>query len=353
MKKIRAIVLTTLILLVLMLCSKFIIQMLINLPNRSLEEVREFQNGDEVIRRGVIYTFVDRAELLGENGIRVYDFNQNQSHYIFHHYYYFDMTDQTQTPINLNNVDYDTFRMMYNRRARNDFFSLWDLIYMEIQNEFSGQGAYDFEGGFIISGFTNQIRRNVEIPSTINGNRVLGVGYRAFAGSPIRSFTWNRNVSVGRILFIAPYAFDSSEQLRTIGLSRSESGLLLLSKSISNLERLTEIRGISTVINAGLYNLPRLHTISDFRFQGPRFVRSGLFLDFTFDYERSFIKQVPNLREIGAVSWERSEIRMVNLEGTLDGGMTRYEMFIFYSHVVRDNRLEYRRHLMIFNLMDT
>ena len=121
-------------------------------------------------------------------------------------------------------------------------------------------------------------------------------------------------------IFVAPYALDSSNQLRKILLPARS---LLPSKSISNLTSLTKLSGLSAVINHALYQLPQLHTISEFRFQDKRTItriNDKINIDLTFTFERSFILKAPNLRVIESAEFEQTEVRMTNLELGIGGG---------------------------------
>ncbi|MCL2521286.1 MAG: leucine-rich repeat domain-containing protein [Erysipelotrichales bacterium] len=227
---------------------------------KNYEELIEYKNGDEVIRNGIVYTFVDLDELWGRNEVRVYDFNINDK-LLFHHFYYFNMSDNKQEPITpfkqfnhwelRDDPDYDgplltEIALMYYRRARNDFFNLVHLIEAFTEHR---------QAGFFVSGFTSRVGRNVRVPESIHGNNVIGVGYRAFENSNIRMFSFES--SLGGV--ILPYAFDNSNELREITLPDNS---LLLSKSISNLARLERIHGANRPMEASLYNLPVLESIS-------------------------------------------------------------------------------------------
>ena len=296
------------------------------------DEERVFENGDQVTRNGVIYTFVDHDELWGRNEVRVYDFKNNDKP-LFHHFYYFDMLDSSQDPITpferfyhnelKDHSEYDKellilIRIMYYHRRTNDFFKLAHLIEAYTQHR---------NGVFFISGFTNKIDGNVRIPETIHGNNVVGIGYRAFENSMIRTFRWDS--SLGGV--ILPYAFENSNNLREIVLPDSS---LLLSKSITNLTRLRSLHGVRAPMEAALYNLPSLETISGIAFHfmteyrlytlflielGWHYTWITIPIDFSFNRlpfnpeKTLFAINVPKLRQMRSVD-PSVEMRMVQFD---------------------------------------
>ena len=321
------------------------------------EEVKEFQNGDQVIQNGVIYTFVSWDELMGLNGIRVYDFNECQRGVVFHHYYYFNMADRKQVPITpilgevrhrlrvYSSEQHQNWQLMYHRCGLNDYFALYHMLADR------SNGVYG--SGFIASGYTNRLGRNVRIADQINGNNVIAIGYRAFENSRMRTLRWDTRGGI-----ILPYAFNTSERLREIRLNQG----IILSKGISNLNRLIKISGIEHPLEASLYNLPNLTSLIEFGANTDSFVmsmiidhapehlvtpsRRRIHIWTSFNRAHSFVRNTPNIRKMTARS---SIFRDVEIQMTSYMTWLGYEVVIFYIATISHTELVTREVLVIIN----
>ncbi|MDE7161289.1 MAG: hypothetical protein K2N65_00870, partial [Anaeroplasmataceae bacterium] len=118
--------------------------------------------------------------------------------------------------------------------------------------------------GFIVTGYTKDIEKDVEIPREIENTPVIQIGFKAFENAPIETFTYLYSnppyptISVYNL--IHPFAFSNCENLATI-----KTDARVLSMGISNCPNLEEIYYITPTTDCSLYNLPKLKRIVDCR----------------------------------------------------------------------------------------
>ncbi|MDE7161665.1 MAG: hypothetical protein K2N65_02775, partial [Anaeroplasmataceae bacterium] len=234
------------------------------------EEHKEFKQGDIVIEDGVIYTYYS-YENLYESIIPFVEEDTPKSYY---NYYYYDMSSYKEQPaivpfegdlVESYDVSY-SHQVLYNSNVFYNFLTYSNPIY-------SPQTAYFYRlidyfstqilgEGFIATGYTEQIKKDVDIPTEIENTPVIQIGFKAFENAPIETFTFMGNDLVERnhIIYniIHPFAFSNCENLKTI-----KTNARVLSMGISNCPNLEEIYYITPTTDCSLYNLPKLKSIID------------------------------------------------------------------------------------------
>lgn len=164
------------------------------------------------------------------------------------------------------------------------FYRLKDFFSLDLLGE-----------GFIVTGYTKDLKKQVEISKLVEEKPVLQIGFKAFENAPMESFTF---ISKSDYLplpgIIHPYAFSNCENLSMI-----KSDCRVLSMGISNCSKLEEIYNITPTTDCSLYNLPSLIRIKDC---DPRPIESqmgdrytGLAIRATSGLRKSSIYLCPNL----------------------------------------------------------
>ena len=235
------------------------------------KEPKEFKQGDVVIEEGIIYTYYTYKELY-ETAIPFVEEDSPKSYY---NYYYYDMSSYKEQPAivpfegQLVEFEYVSgYRVLYNPEVFYNFLTYTNPIY-------SPQTAYFYRlidyfspkvlgEGFIVTGYTEEVKKNVEIPTEIENTPVIQIGFKAFENAPIETFTYlyynppYPTISVYNL--IHPFAFSNCENLTTI-----KTDARVLSMGISNCPNLEEIYYITPTTDCSLYNLPKLKKIVDCR----------------------------------------------------------------------------------------
>ena len=289
------------------------------------EEPKEFKQGDVVVEEGIIYTYYTYKELY-ETAIPFVEEDSPKSYY---NYYYYDMSSYKEQPaivpfegqlVEFNHVS--EYRVLYNSDVFYNFLTYTNPIY-------SPQNAYFYRlidyfspkvlgEGFIVTGYTEEVKKNVEIPTKIGDTPVIQVGFKAFENAPIETFTFMENnpLNVNDTVYniIHPFAFSHCENLTTI-----KTNARILSMGISHCPNLEEIYSITPTTDCSLYNLPKLKCIADcnphpIQSEYPRysFENGSTFNEEEFitlycssGFRKSSIYLCPNLSEIAGHSLSR------------------------------------------------
>ena len=232
------------------------------------EEHKEFKQGDIVIEDGVIYTYYS-YENLYESIIPFVEEDTPKSYY---NYYYYDMSSYKEHPAivpfegKLFVNSYHPMIIKYNPEVFYNFLTYSNPIY-------SPQTAYFYRlidyfspevlgEGFIVTGYTEDIKKDVEIPMEMENTPVIQIGFKAFENAPIETFTYlcykKPYATFPVYNIIHPFAFSNCENLKTI-----KTDARVLSMGISNCPNLEEIYYITPTTDCSLYNLPKLKSIID------------------------------------------------------------------------------------------
>lgn len=235
---------------------------------------KELKQGDEVIKDGVIYTYYTYEELY-ESAI---PFAEEDTPKPYYNYYYYDMSSYKEQPaiVPFKGVIVENYNppridgiLRYPREYYPDVFHNF-LIYSDVH--YSPKTAYFYRlidyfsptyvgEGFIVTGYTKDLKKDVEIPSMIENVNVNQIGFKAFENAPMETLTFLPEYyqsNWGGIVYdiIHPFAFSNCENLKTI-----KTAARVLSMGISNCPNLEEIYYISPTTDCTLYNLPKLKKI--------------------------------------------------------------------------------------------
>ena len=232
------------------------------------EEPKEFKQGDVVTKDGIIYTYYTYEELY-ETAIPFVEEDSPKSYY---NYYYYDMSSYKEQPaiVPFEGTLFveDSFPVTYYPDVFYNFLTYSDPIY-------SPQTAYFYRlidyfspevlgEGFIVTGYTEDIKKDVEIPMEMENTPVIQIGFKAFENAPIETFTYlcykKPYATFPVYNIIHPFAFSNCENLKTI-----KTDARVLSMGISNCPNLEEIYYITPTTDCSLYNLPKLKRIVDCR----------------------------------------------------------------------------------------
>lgn len=234
---------------------------IISCKKTPIEQPKEYKQGDQITQNGVIYTYYDEKTLKNE----IIPFVDEEAYKPYYNYYYFDMSDINHQP-EIHAFEGDIFR------GYNDFiYQYWPETFYEFlincDPYTSPQSAYFFRlkdyftdsliSSFIVSGYTKDLPQNVVIPTEIEGIPVTQIGYKAFAGAPMKSITFLSGTdNEMRNTLIHPYAF-----LKCDSLEELNSNARVLSMGITGCYQLETIRYIKLFSDCSLYNLLSLGNI--------------------------------------------------------------------------------------------
>lgn len=275
------------------------VSMLTLISCRPKNTIKVFNQGDMITKDGIVYTYYDKDTLYKTS----IPFVEEAKYKPYYNYYYYDMSDYKDQK-EIIPFEGDLMLESIHPRAFNSEIFLKFLKYSD--PVYSPQTAYfyrlkdffslDLLGeGFIVTGYTKDLKKQVEIPKLIEGKPVLQIGFKAFENAPMESFTF---ISKSDYLplpgIIHPYAFSNCENLSMI-----KSDCRVLSMGISNCSKLEEIYNITPTTDCSLYNLPSLIRIKDC---DPRPIESqmgdrytGLAIRATSGLRKSSIYLCPNL----------------------------------------------------------
>lgn len=221
------------------------------------EKYIEYQVGDIVTQKGIIYEYVD----LMEGNETVYSFTENNEDVSYHDYYYYDMLNINQdiiTPFSEKELSNNTFDEIIKASGQGYYLGAkyFKLTHVLLANYLHYGVVENFEyfRGFIIKGYNEKIPKNVYIPKTINKNFVLGIGYKGFENAPFETIEF-----MGDGTLVLPYGLNNLPNLKKIIFPFSTR---ILSKAISNCLALEEVYNVDGIMDASFYNLPNLKKLT-------------------------------------------------------------------------------------------
>ena len=167
---------------------------------KEAEEVRTFKQGDEVVKDGVIYTYYDEENLFKDT-----PFIEEDNYKSYYNYYYYDMSDFTDkkkiTAFEGDLLEYDALSdgIKFNPVPFRYFLENCDLAFSPTTAEFYRLKDYFslsyVPNGFIVTGYTEDLPKDVVIPSKIYNDCVLQIGFKAFENAPMETLTFITAVS--------------------------------------------------------------------------------------------------------------------------------------------------------------
>lgn len=270
-----------------------------------INQFRDFNLGDTIEYKGVIYEFFTDEYINSTFKSQQYMFKEEENYKSYYDYYYYDMSDyKNQNEMKpIGTWDY------YERKGIDSDIDLsptsaYYLRLFPILN--CGNG-----NEFIITGYTDQLPKHVEIPKFLFGYSVEQIGFKAFENAPMESIQFRNSI------IIHPYAFHNCNNLKTI--SFDERGLAkVLSMGISDCAQLEVINAVITPYgDCVCYNLPNLVKIEDINI--PLHIK----LKYKFclglgGVRKSFLYNCPKFEQIGDSSWSFSSYIKDNVLYTYD-----------------------------------
>ncbi|MCM1131482.1 MAG: hypothetical protein NC310_05270 [Roseburia sp.] len=231
------------------------------------EEPKDFKQGDEVIKDGVIYTYYDEENLYEKE----IPFVEEENYKSYYNYYYYDMSDVKNkkkiTTFEGNLLAYDKLanRYHFNPIPFQNYLEKCDLAfspsiaeYYRIKDYFSPNFL---SNGFVITGYTKDLPKDVVIPKKVYDIKVIQIGYKAFENALMETFTFLTDALINNEIhfeLIHPFAFSNCPNLVDLKASAR-----VLSMGISNCPKLEKISYITPTSDCSLYNLSSLTSILD------------------------------------------------------------------------------------------
>ncbi len=231
-------------------------------------EQNVYEQDEQVIRDGIIYTYYT-YENLYEKEIPF----SIQSELSYYNYYYYDMSDiQNQGAIytiqgELGTIGYNEDHTRYGYhfdpipfydylRFCNPIYSPVDANFFRIKDYFTPTSLGE---GFVVTGYTKELPKDVKIPNQVDGIKVTHIGYKALQLAPMESLIFNQEMGdINSSPIIHPLAISNCPNLKII-----DTDARTLSMGVSNCPKLEKISGIRLFSDCSLYNLPSLTSILD------------------------------------------------------------------------------------------
>lgn len=236
-------------------------------------------------------------------------------HELFHDYYYYDMSDlDNQKTI----VSYDDLAKnagihdtnLYNAygfakktspEAVPDKTSYVQTNHFVnfLQPEDQSHRPSWITSGFVISSFTDELKKNIVVPATIEGYPVFGVGYRAFESASMESIRFK-----SESILVLPFALNHCPNLKSV--SFASRWTVLFSMAVANCPVLETIDQINFMMDASLYNLPKLNKITNYSydvvFASKQIEHTGIRANYAIEANHGTRKSAfylcPNIQEI-------------------------------------------------------
>lgn len=243
--------------------------MIVSSCQKETEDItKEYKQGDQVIQDGVIYTYYDELGLFGEEMPFVDEGNYKS----FYNYYYYDMSDYKNkdeiTPFlgDLVHTEYDIYAIRsFNKDVFHNYLKKCDRIYSPNSAQFYRLKDYfsptRISNGFIVTGFTKDLPKDVVVPSKLKDIPVTQIGFKAFEEAPMETFIFETPkyaVDYLNFTLIHPFAFSNCPNLVEL-----KSHARVLSMGISNCPKLKSMENVRPTMDCSLYNLPELETLID------------------------------------------------------------------------------------------
>lgn len=235
-------------------------------------EVKTYIQGDQVTLDGVIYTYYDEENLYSKE----IPFVQEKEHKSYYNYYYYDMSElDNKQPISTYDgglIHYLDGNEIYGKKefyaeAFHYFLKNCDLAFSPSTAEFYRIKDYFspsfISNGFIVTGYTSDLGKNVIIPEKVNDIRVIQIGYKAFENAPMETFSFLTTDEYNKphqpyYELVHPFAFSNCPNLIEI-----QTYARVLSMGISNCPKLEKVSYITPTSDCTLYNLPSLTSLKD------------------------------------------------------------------------------------------
>lgn len=262
---------------------------------------KEYQQDDQVIEDGVIYTYYTRVKLYDEH----IPFMDEEKYKPYYNYYYYDMSDvkNQKKIVSFNHFPYSNGNGLGEKYGDADviegflkncstlyspteayFFRLRDYIEETAQRK-------TIQGGFLATGYTKNLKKDVIIPKSIREKPVLGIGFKAFQNAPMESLVLQVEEWPGVILH--PFAISKCPNLKYLDLSYC----ITLSMSISNCPNIEKIKDIRLGYDCTLYNLPKLKEIDGLNTYINRGI-ADMWFPLTLGIRKSAIYLCPNFEKV-------------------------------------------------------
>ncbi|MCM1131483.1 MAG: hypothetical protein NC310_05275 [Roseburia sp.] len=272
-------------------------------------ESKEFRQGDKVVESGLVFTYYTHEYLYEE----VIPFVEEENYKSYYNYYYYDMSDYSTLPPIYSSFegalwagrDYEGLhqgKSLFHPETFYDFLRFCEpnhsptSAYFYRLRDYFGYSLWN--DCFIVTGYTEDLKEDVVIPSVIQDVPVMQVGFKALENAPMKSLTFLSNdASPTSYTLIHPYAISRCQNLKEI-----KTDAKVLSMGISNCFNLERICYISLVSDCSLYNLPKLISLKDcdartyFDKQAP--TAEEITFHNTSGVRKSSIYNCPNLIEI-------------------------------------------------------
>lgn len=273
----------------------------------SNEVKKDFQQGDQITVNGIIYTYYTAETMLDD----VIPFKEEEQYKPYYNYYYYDMSDFKNSPeIDASFNGKIECLGLHAGEGEHMFYPETFYRFLKYSEpNYSPTSAYFFrlrdyftyslsESCFIVTGYTEDLKEEVVIPSKIEDIPITHVGFKAFEKAPMKTFTfYSGDASPASYTLMHPYAISNCPNLEEI-----KTDAKVLSMGISNCNKLKSIDYIGLVSDCSLYNLPNLYSLNDCDarpyFNKKTILEDIVFLHNTSGIRRSSIYLCPNLYHI-------------------------------------------------------